>query len=95
MRYLYHPFLPGKFRPTPLRYDGTRYYWTLDYDPRAGDGKGRFTFTLRSDGHKAGELEKPDLPESHKQEARNRFPSTDLPPPLLPPTMLVPRLSRP
>src|SRR5262249_10218162 len=27
------PFLPGKFRPTPLRADGTRYRWTLNYDP--------------------------------------------------------------
>ncbi|HEY2159047.1 MAG TPA: hypothetical protein VGH33_25690 [Isosphaeraceae bacterium] len=70
------PFLPGKFRPTPLRNDGTRYRWTLGYDPRAGGSNGRFTFTLRGDGHEAGELEKPDLPESHKQEARNRFPST-------------------
>lgn len=70
------PFLPGKFRPTPLRSDGTRYAWTLDYDPQAAGGNGRFTFTLRSDAHKPGELEKPDLPESHRQEARRRFPST-------------------
>src|SRR5262245_24558916 len=24
------PFLPGKFRPTPIRNDGTRYAWQLD-----------------------------------------------------------------
>src|SRR5581483_4207298 len=79
------PFLPGKFRPTPIRNDGTRYAWKLDYDPQAAGGRGRFTFTLHSDAHKPGELEKADLPESHKQEARIRFPSTtsfgvDLPP---------------
>jgi hypothetical protein len=70
------PFIPGKFRPTPIRNDGTRYHWTLNYDPQANDGKGRFTFTLRSEGHKPGELEKPDMPETHRQEARARFPST-------------------
>jgi hypothetical protein len=64
------PFIPGKFRPTPIRNDGARYAWTLDYDPRANGGKGRFTFTLRSDAHEPGELEKADLPESFRQEAR-------------------------
>jgi hypothetical protein len=71
------PFLPGKFRPTPLRNDGTRYHWTLDYDPDGAGGRGRFTFTLRSDAHKPGELEAPDLPAAHKEEARRRFPSTN------------------
>jgi hypothetical protein len=70
------PFIPGKFRPTPIRNDGTRYAWTLDYDPQANGGQGRFTFTLRSDAHTPGELEKPDLPESFRQEAHRRFPST-------------------
>jgi hypothetical protein len=70
------PFLPGKFRPTPIRNDGTRYAWTLEYDPQANGSKGRFTFTLRSEAHKPGELEKADLPESYRQEARIRFPST-------------------
>ncbi len=78
------PFLPGKFRPTPIRNDGTRYTWKLDYDPQAADGRGRFTFTIQSAAHKPGELEKADMPESHKQEARRRFPnvntfSVDLP----------------
>src|SRR4051812_15119432 len=50
------PFIPGKFRPTPIRNDGTRYAWGLDYDPHAAGGRGRFTFTLRSDGHRPGEL---------------------------------------
>jgi hypothetical protein len=70
------PYLPGKFRPTPIRNDGTRYSWTLDYDPQANDGRGRFTFTLRSDAHKPGELDKAGLPESFRQEAHRRFPST-------------------
>jgi hypothetical protein len=70
------PFIPGKFRPTPIRNDGTRYAWTLDYDPQAGGGRGRFTFTLRSDAHTPGEMEKADLPESFRQEAHGRFPST-------------------
>ncbi len=69
------PFIPGKFRPTPIRNDGTRYAWRLDYDPQAAGGRGRFTFALASAAHKPGELEKPDLPEIHKEEARRRFPS--------------------
>jgi len=78
------PFLPGKFRPTPIRNDGTRYRWKLDYDPQAAAGRGRFTFTLQSDAHKPGELERADWPENYKQEARRRFPnvttfSVDLP----------------
>jgi hypothetical protein len=70
------PFLPGKFRPTPIRNDGTRYAWTLDYNPQANGGQGRFTFTLRSDAHLPGELEKAELPESFREEAHRRFPST-------------------
>lgn len=69
------PFIPGKFRPTPIRNDGTRYHWKLDYDPEGAEGRGRFTFMLQSDAHKPGELEKDDLPESYRQEARRRFPS--------------------
>jgi hypothetical protein len=70
------PFIPGKFRPTPIRLDGTRYAWKLGYDPQAANGLGRFTFTLGSEAHKPGELETADLPESFKEEARRRFPST-------------------
>src|SRR5262245_14650477 len=51
------PFIPGKFRPTPIRNDGTRYAWKLDYDPQAAGGKGRFVFTLRSDAHKPDEFD--------------------------------------
>ena len=70
------PFIPGKFRPTVIRNDGTRYTWKLDYDPQGAAGRGRFTFTFTSDAHKPGELEKPDMPERFKEEARARFPST-------------------
>jgi len=77
------PYLPGKFRPTPLKNDGTRYHWTLDYDPAAAKGNGRFTFTLRSDTHKTQDYG--PLPERSQQEAQARFPNTttfsvDLPP---------------
>lgn len=79
------PYLPGKFRPTPIRNDGTRYRWTLDYDPAANGGHGRFTFTLRSDTHTTEDYE--PLSEAAQREARARFPNTttftvDLPPEL-------------
>lgn len=57
------PYLPGKFRPTPIKTDGTKYHWTLDYDPQGAGGNGRFTFTFTSDTHKT-------------QEALARFPNT-------------------
>ena len=77
------PFLPGKFRPTPIKNDGTRYRWTLDYNPQGAEGRGRFTFTLRSDTHTTQDYG--PLPERFEQEARARFPNTttfavDLPP---------------
>jgi hypothetical protein len=68
------PFLPGKFRPTPIRNDGTRYRWTLDYDPRGADRRGQFRFTFQGDAPKPGEFSSADIPENHKQEARRRFP---------------------
>jgi hypothetical protein len=68
------PFIPGKFRPTPIKNDGTRYQWTLDYDPAGAGGRDQFKFTFRSDKHKPGEFTGADIPESHKAEARLRFP---------------------
>ncbi|MBL8827314.1 MAG: hypothetical protein JNM18_10030, partial [Planctomycetaceae bacterium] len=68
------PYLPGKFRPTPLKLDGTRYHWTLEYDPSAAEGQGRFTFTLQSDVHRT-EAYGP-LPEPSQREADARFPQT-------------------
>src|SRR5581483_6376392 len=80
------PFIPGKYRPTPLKIDGTRYHWTLDYDPQSAGGNGRFTFTLQSDNHPMEPLE-PGLSEAAQAEAHKRFPytttfSVDLPPDL-------------
>ncbi len=68
------PYLPGKFRPTPIKKDGTRYHWTLDYDPQAAAGRGSFTFTLRSDTHTAQDYG--PLPEASQKEAQARFPNT-------------------
>jgi hypothetical protein len=70
------PYLPGKFRPTPIRNDGTRYAWTLDYDPQGAAGRGRFTFTLHGDAPTPEQIEKPDLPADSLAEARRRFPRT-------------------
>jgi hypothetical protein len=83
------PFIPGKFRPTPIRLDGTRYDWTLDYDPDANGGRGRFRFTIKSHSARPEPLDAQrlpaDLPEAYGKEALNRFPNTtafsvDLPP---------------
>ncbi len=70
------PFLPGKFRPTPIKLDGTRYRWTLDYDPQAAEGNGRFTFTFQSDNHPIEPLD-PALSEAAEAESRKRFPYTN------------------
>lgn len=77
------PYLPGKFRPTPIKPDGTRYHWTLAYDPAGGGGNGSFTFTIDSDTHKTQDYGA--LPPLSAKEARARFPNTttftvDLPP---------------
>ncbi len=69
-------YLPGKYRPTPLRNDGTRYTWKLDYDPAGANGRGQFTFTIHGDAPKPEEFEKANLPENFMAEARKRFPIT-------------------
>jgi hypothetical protein len=71
------PFIPGKFRPTPIRNDGTRYQWTLNYDPAGAGGRGQFKFAFRGDNPKPGEFTKLDIPDSHKEEARRRFPEVN------------------
>lgn len=68
------PYLPGKFRPTPIKLDGTRYHWTLDYDPDGAGGNGRFVFTIGSDTHKTQDYG--TLPELFEKEAQARFPNT-------------------
>jgi len=73
------PFIPGKYRPTPLRNDGTRYTWKLDYDPDAAAGRGRFSFTLHGDpARPESEMQTglAELPEAHRKEALSHFPST-------------------
>ncbi len=78
------PYLPGKFRPTPIKTDGARYRWSLDYNPNANaSGDGQFTLTLTSDTHKTEDYG--PIPEASQQEASARFPNTtqfivDLPP---------------
>jgi len=59
--------------PTPICNDGTRYRWTLAYDPTAASGRGRFAFSLRGGHPKAGALSNADIPEAHKAEARRCF----------------------
>jgi hypothetical protein len=70
------PFIPGHFRPTPIRNDGSRYHWTLDYDPQANHGNGRITFTIHCGANPPDELLKGNLPEAHRQEALSHFPHT-------------------
>lgn len=66
------PFIPGKFRPTPIKNDGTRYNWTLNYDPSANNGYGQFQYTVQSNSPKPeafeGKTFTVDLPEGHKKE---------------------------
>ncbi len=68
------PYLPGKFRPTPIKNDGTRYHWTLAYDPQAAAGNGQFTFTMHSETHTTEDYG--TLPEASQKEAQARFPNT-------------------
>jgi hypothetical protein len=66
------PFIPGKYRPTPIRNDGTRYTWNLSYDPEANAGHGRVEFSIRAQGalHEKfeGQVFTFDLPEDFKKE---------------------------
>lgn len=69
------PFVPGKYRPTPLKNDGTKYHFTLDYDPQGADGRGQFKFTLRSDNHPVTPID-PELADFAQTEARAKYPQT-------------------
>jgi hypothetical protein len=40
-------------RPSPIRTDGTRYRWQMDYDPSANSGRGQIHFTVNVDSGKA------------------------------------------
>lgn len=68
------PYLPGKYRTTPIKNDGTRYHWTLAYDPAGAAGNGQFTFTLRSDNHPMPVID-PNLPAASLAEEHARFPT--------------------
>lgn len=69
------PYVPGKYRPTPIKLDGTHYRWTLNYDPQAAEGDGQFVFTFASDNHPKTDIE-PGLSAEAIAEARARFPHT-------------------
>ena len=60
-----------KLKPTSIRNDGTRYRWSLDYDPDAHAGRGRFTFTIASDARTPAAFERKmftaDLPAGFKE----------------------------
>jgi hypothetical protein len=73
------PFIPGKFRPTPIRKDGTVYRWTMKYEPNENAGKGRARFRIKSDSPQPEEFEAKefviDLPAGFKADgaAFDRF----------------------
>jgi hypothetical protein len=66
------PFVPGKYRPTPIRNDGTRYTWKLSYDPAANHGDGQFNFIINSNSNQPEKFEGKsfvvDLPPGFKKE---------------------------
>jgi hypothetical protein len=66
------PFIPGKFRPTPIRNDGTKYEWKLKYDPTATHGRGRFTFSIHGNRKEHEQFEdkefEVELPEGFRSE---------------------------
>jgi len=47
----------AEMRPTPIRNDGTRYTWKLDYDPAGNNGGGRFEFVVTSNAEKKEDFE--------------------------------------
>jgi hypothetical protein len=73
------PFIPGKYRPTPIKLGFAKYHFTMNYDPQANDGNGRFEFTLRGDRAPHEEFEGKtftvNLPAGYRKEGAklNRF----------------------
>jgi hypothetical protein len=61
-----------KYRPTSIRNDGTRYHWTLDYDPQANEGSGQIQFTIHGNTSEAEDFERKTftiaLPKGYKEE---------------------------
>lgn len=46
------PFVPGTYRPTAIRNDGTRYHWKMSYEPATNGAKAHFDFSITSDAAK-------------------------------------------
>jgi hypothetical protein len=68
------PFKPGPLigRPTPIKNDGTRYHWTMNYDSQAAQGNGQIHFSIKSDSAKPdayeGKTFSVDVPPGFKKE---------------------------
>jgi hypothetical protein len=66
------PHVKGQGKERPIKADGTRYSWTLSYDPTVNDGKGRIEFTIKSHADKhdvfEGKVFALDLPAGFKEE---------------------------
>jgi hypothetical protein len=60
----------AEMRPTSIRNDGTRYTWTLDYDPAGAGGRGQIRFVVKSNrpepDYFEGKTFTVDLPEGYK-----------------------------
>jgi hypothetical protein len=74
----YHdPAKKAEMRPTSIKNDGTRYTWSLAYDPDGAGGNGQLQFTIKSNLPQPQDFEgKPftvDLPAGYKQEAGTAF----------------------
>jgi hypothetical protein len=67
----------AEMRPTPIKNDGTRYTWSLSYDPDAAGGNGQMQFTIKSNLPQPQDFEGKvltvDLPPGYKQEAGTAF----------------------
>lgn len=74
----YHdPAKKAEMRPTSIRNDGTRYTWTLSYDPAAATGNGQIQFLVKSNlpqpDYFENKLVTVDLPAGYKQESDTSF----------------------
>jgi hypothetical protein len=74
----YHdPAKKAEMRPTPIKNDGTRYTWSLGYDPDGAAGNGQMQFTIKSNLPQPQDFEGKvltvDLPAGYKQEAGTAF----------------------
>jgi hypothetical protein len=66
------PYIPGTYRPTPIKADGSvRYTWKLAYDPAANGGNGQFKFTIKGDSANPANFENRELTVDIPAELRN------------------------